>query len=172
MEKNEIYFDKDGFVTSVSEEIWDGYGHSEGGYTPRESPNFPRELKRHLEIGSVADFMRIIKKIEEGSQDPILRRVVGEILVEQIKAARPIIKETFQAQIAEEKARKEAEERAKTQPSIKKRYLTDMDGNGKWYYVVFNPDGSFRKVLGPVDSFEEPPTVSSLEEVDEGDRGL
>ena len=92
--------------------------------------------------------------------------------MEIIRDALPIIKETRKTKSAEEKAREEAKEKAKTQPSIKRDYLMDPYGGGSWHYVVYNPDGSLRKVLGPVDSFEKPPTISTLEEMPEGDRGL
>lgn len=168
MDRDRINFDENGFVTSVSEKTDDGYGHQEGGFTSRESSNFPNELKKHLEMGSVYNLMEIIKK---GSQDPILRRAIGEILLKIIEDALPIIKETRKTKSAEQKAREEAKEKAETQPSIQRDYLMDPYGGGSWYYVVSKPDGS-KKVLGKVDSFEKPPTISTLEEMPEGDRGL
>ena len=160
-DKFEINFDKNGFVTSLSEEVWSP-GHSEGGFLTRESSKFPEELRRYIEIGSVGELKRLISIAVNGN-DPVLRKVIGTLLLEMNLDAAPIIKETRQAQKAEAEARKKAEEKAKTEPHIEKRYLYNIDGGGGMHYILVSPDGVPLKDLGFVSDYKEKPTLTTIE---------
>lgn len=135
-DKFEINFDDKGFVTSLSEEVWSP-GHSEGGFLTRESSNFPEELGRYLRMASVADFIKYIQIAEQG-EDPILRRVIGDILLEMNAGAFSIIKDTRQAQKKEAEARERAQEKAKRRKSF---YSQNIDGNGgRWVTYKYDPE--------------------------------
>ena len=136
-EKFKITFNKNGSAICNREKISDGYGHSEGGFLTREQPNFAEELTRHLRIASVSDFIRYIQIAEQG-EDPILRRAIGDILLEMNAGAYSIIKDTRQAQKEEVEAREKAQEEAKRRKSF---YFSNPDGTGgKWVAFEYNPE--------------------------------
>ena len=65
-------------------------------------------------IASVGDFIRYIQIAEQG-EDPILRRAIGDILLEMNAGAFSIIKDTRRAQKEEAEAREKAQEEAGSQ---------------------------------------------------------
>ena len=150
-DKFEITINKNGFATGLSEDISDDHGHREGGFITRDSSKFPEELKRHLKIASVGDFIKYIQIAEQG-EDPILRRAIGDILLEMNAGAFSIIKDTRQAQKAEEEARKKAQEKAKRRKSF---YLPNIDGNGgRWVTYEYDPETG--TIGNPIDDEEAP----------------
>ena len=150
-EKFKITFNENGVAICLSENTSDGYGHAEGGFLTREQPNFAEELTRHLRIASVSDFIKYIQIAEQG-EDPILRRAIGDILLEMNAGAYSIIKDTRQAQKAEAKAREEAQEKAKRRKSF---YIPNIDDyGGRWVTYEYNPEtGAIGK---PIDDEEAP----------------
>jgi hypothetical protein len=160
-----INFDK-GFVISLSEEISDGHGHSEGGSLTREHPGFAEELRRYIEIGSVDKLRGLISEAVKG-KDPILRRVIGEILLGMNLDAAPIILETRQAQKAEAKAREDAQEKASRTTSL---YFPNPDGiGGKWVAFKVNPEtGAIGEPLDGGEASKDPQDSINSEQEEDG----
>ena len=164
-EKFDITINKNGFATCLSEDISDDHGHREGGFITRESSKFPEELKRHLKIASVGDFIKYIQIAEQG-EDPILRRAIGDILLEMNAGAFSIIKDTRQAQKEEAEARKQAQEKAERRKSF---YFPNIDGyGGRWVTYEYDPEtGTVGK---PIDDEKAPmdpqDSINSKQEVD------
>ena len=135
-----ITWNKDGKISSIWEDDRD-HGHSEGGFTRRDSPNFEKELDDYLRGEPYYEIVELTKKTDK---DPVLRKVLAKLLLDLMIGASPIIKEAKNLRKKEEEeAKKKAEENAK-KPF--RRRITMLDGTIAWYDVTYKPNGSYDKI--------------------------
>lgn len=141
MYRSGITWNEDGTISTIWEEDGDGYGHNEGGFTRRDSPNFEKDLEAYLRSESYYSIVELTKKTDK---DPVLRKVLGKLLLDLMIGSSSIIKEAkVHRKKEEEEAKKKAEEMAKKPV----RYRLTLPG-GKYQLVdiTYRPDGSIENI--------------------------